>query len=37
MLREKAVGVIAGAAVGDALGGSTEGYSLEEIKARFGG
>jgi len=31
------IGVIAGAAVGDALGGSTEGFSLEEIASRFGG
>ncbi|NDE71439.1 MAG: ADP-ribosylglycohydrolase family protein [Actinobacteria bacterium] len=37
MLQEKAVGVIAGAAVGDALGGSTEGFSLQEIENRFGG
>ena len=37
MLQEKAIGVIAGAAVGDALGGSTEGFSVADIKARFGG
>ena len=37
MLREKAVGVISGAAVGDALGGSTESFSVEEINKRFGG
>lgn len=37
MLHDKVIGVIAGAAVGDALGGSTEGYSLQEISDRFGG
>lgn len=37
MFHDKVIGVIAGAAVGDALGGSTEGYSLEEISNRFGG
>lgn len=37
MFYDKVVGVIAGAAVGDALGGSTEGYTPEEISTRFGG
>lgn len=37
MLRKKAIGVIAGAAVGDALGGSTESFSVDAIKDRFGG
>jgi len=37
MFQDKVIGVIAGAAVGDALGGSTEGFSLEEIASRFGG
>lgn len=36
-LEDKAIAVIAGAAVGDALGGSTESYSVEEIQKRFGG
>jgi len=37
MLKNKAIGVIAGAAVGDALGGSTESFSVEAIQERFGG
>lgn len=37
MLKTKTIGVIAGAAVGDALGGSTESYSVEAIQDRFGG
>lgn len=37
ILEDKAVGVIAGAAIGDALGGSTERFSVEEIQERFGG
>lgn len=37
MLKTKTIGVIAGAAVGDALGGSTEGHSIEAIRERFGG
>lgn len=36
-LRQKAVGCIAGAAVGDALGGATEGWTPEQITARYGG
>lgn len=37
LLNDKARGVIAGLAVGDALGGSTEGYPPEAIRERFGG
>ena len=37
ILEDKAVGVIAGAAIGDALGGSTERFSVQEIQERFGG
>lgn len=37
LLRDKAVGCLAGAAVGDALGGPTEGYSREAILERYGG
>jgi ADP-ribosylglycohydrolase len=37
ILEDKAIAVIAGAAVGDALGGSTESYNVEEIQKRFGG
>lgn len=37
MLETKVHGVIAGAAVGDALGGTTEGYSPEKIQERYGG
>ena len=36
-LRDKARGCLCGLAVGDAIGGSTEGYSTEAIRARFGG
>ena len=36
-LRDKASGAIVGAAVGDALGGATEGYSREQIIERHGG
>jgi ADP-ribosylglycohydrolase len=36
-LERGAVGALAGAAVGDALGGATEGRSPEQIKARYGG
>lgn len=36
-LQDKAVGVIAGAAVGDALGGATEGWTVEQIHQRYGG
>lgn len=37
VLTDKARGAIAGLAVGDALGGSTEGYAPEVIRERFGG
>jgi ADP-ribosylglycohydrolase len=33
----RAVGSLAGAAVGDALGGATEGYTPEQIRQRHGG
>jgi ADP-ribosylglycohydrolase len=36
-LESRAVGCIAGAAIGDALGGATEGYSPEAIRQRYGG
>ncbi|MDA0564347.1 ADP-ribosylglycohydrolase family protein [Streptomonospora sp. S1-112] len=36
-LQDKAVGAIAGAAVGDALGGATEGWTVEQIQQRYGG
>jgi ADP-ribosylglycohydrolase len=37
MLQARAIGALAGAAVGDALGGATEGYSVEQIRERHGG
>lgn len=37
LLEEKAIGALTGAAVGDSLGGSTEGYSPEVLQERFGG
>nr|WP_296069440.1 ADP-ribosylglycohydrolase family protein [uncultured Actinoplanes sp.] len=37
VLERRAIGALAGAAVGDALGGATEGRSPEQIKARYGG
>ena len=36
-LERKAVGALAGAAVGDALGGATEGWSPAQIRERHGG
>jgi ADP-ribosylglycohydrolase len=36
-LEDRAVACLAGAAVGDALGGATEGWSSEQIKERWGG
>jgi ADP-ribosylglycohydrolase len=36
-LVDRAVGCLAGAAVGDALGGATEGWEAEEIRAHYGG
>jgi ADP-ribosylglycohydrolase len=37
VLSDCAVGCLAGAAVGDALGGATEGWESHEIEAHFGG
>jgi len=37
LLTERAVGCLAAAAVGDALGGATEGWESQEIEAHFGG
>lgn len=37
LLEDKAVGALAGAAVGDALGGATEGWTPEQIRERHGG
>ena len=37
LLTDRAVGCLAGAAVGDALGGATEGWESHEIHAHFGG
>ena len=37
LLEDRAVGCLAGAAVGDALGGATEGWESHEIEAHFGG
>jgi ADP-ribosylglycohydrolase len=36
-LRSKAIGCLSGAAVGDALGSATEGWSPEQILKRYGG
>ncbi|MGI5487173.1 ADP-ribosylglycohydrolase family protein [Microtetraspora malaysiensis] len=36
-LEDRAVGCVAGAAVGDALGGATEGWTPEQIQVRYGG
>lgn len=36
-LDDRAVAVITGAAVGDALGGATEGWTPEQIEQRYGG
>jgi ADP-ribosylglycohydrolase len=36
-LTTKAIGCLAGAAVGDALGSATEGWSHEQIRQRYGG
>ena len=33
-LRDKAIGTLVGLAVGDALGGATEGWSPEQIRER---
>ncbi len=37
LLADRAVACLAGAAVGDALGGATEGWEAHEIAAHFGG
>jgi ADP-ribosylglycohydrolase len=37
VLRTKSIGCLAGAAVGDALGGAVEGHSPAEIRARYSG
>ncbi len=37
LLEDKAVGALAGAAVGDALGGATEGWTPAQIQERHGG
>ncbi|GGO80373.1 ADP-ribosylglycohydrolase family protein [Nonomuraea cavernae] len=37
LLASKATGCVAGAAVGDALGGATEGWTPEQIVKRYGG
>ena len=37
VLSDRAVGCLTGAAVGDALGGATEGWTPEQIQARYGG
>ncbi|GAA2933762.1 ADP-ribosylglycohydrolase family protein [Microbacterium luteolum] len=36
-IRDRAFGILAGSAIGDALGGATEGYSPEQIRERHGG
>lgn len=36
-LETKAVGCLVGAAIGDALGGATEGWRPDQIQARYGG
>lgn len=36
-LEDRAVAVVTGAAVGDALGGATEGWTPEQIEERYGG
>ena len=37
LLTDRAVGALAGAAVGDALGGATEGWESREIREHCGG
>lgn len=37
LLENKAVGALSGAAVGDALGGATEGWTPEQLRERYGG
>ena len=36
-LEHATIGALTGAAIGDALGGATEGYSPEQIQLRYGG
>jgi len=36
-LQDRAVGALHGAAIGDALGGATEGYNPDQIRERWGG
>ncbi|MCM3658785.1 ADP-ribosylglycohydrolase family protein [Agromyces mediolanus] len=36
-IRERTAAVLAGSAIGDALGGATEGFSPEQIQTRYGG
>lgn len=36
-IRERTAAVLAGSAIGDALGGATEGFSPEQIQQRYGG
>jgi ADP-ribosylglycohydrolase len=36
-MRERTAAVLAGSAIGDALGGAAEGFSPEKIKERYGG
>lgn len=36
-LESKAIGCLAGAAIGDALGGATEGWRPDQIRSRYGG
>ena len=37
LLDDKARGALAGAAVGDAIGGATEGWTTDQIRERYGG
>jgi ADP-ribosylglycohydrolase len=37
LLTDRGVRCLAGAAVGDALGGATEGWESHEIESHFGG
>lgn len=36
-VRERTAAVLAGSAIGDALGGATEGFSPEQLRQRYGG
>lgn len=35
-IRERATAILAGSAIGDALGGAKEGFSPEQIQERYG-